>query len=101
MDPRRGAPPGTDPFRPDDGEQEVVVHQRVLHVLAKIEPEGNAVDVHENGLFAVMRCDPIADAPGDRIRICAPVRDQDIRHYDSDGDSESVAAASLIARPSD
>src|SRR5262245_55177832 len=55
-----------EPIGTDHGEQELVLGQRLRNVLAKIHPERDVVDIHEDGVLAVMLRQPIADAAVDR-----------------------------------
>ncbi len=49
-------------------------------MLAKVNAERDAVDVHENRVFAIMIGETIADAPGDGIGIQTAIGNHDLRH---------------------
>jgi len=68
------------PIRADHRQQKIVLQDSVLDVLAEIRPERDIVDVHEDGMLAVVTLQPIADASGDRVGIGPAVGNDDLRH---------------------
>jgi hypothetical protein len=65
---------------PDDGEQHVAALERILDVLAEIEPERDRIDVHEHLIRAVMSDQAVKDAPCDRARVVPAIGEDDRRH---------------------
>ena len=43
----------------------------VLHLLTKVHPERNAVDVHEDAIVAILGRHAVANAPCNGVRILA------------------------------
>ena len=61
------------PFGTDHRDQNIGIPKRILDGHAEIEPIGNAVDVHEDRLGAIMARQLIANASSNRLRVIAPV----------------------------
>jgi hypothetical protein len=59
----------SEPFRSDDDENGIGLCQRLLNMNSKILSEWNAVDVDEDGIVAVAAGNPVANAPGEQIRV--------------------------------
>jgi hypothetical protein len=53
--------PATKPFWADYCNHDFVIRQRIPHLLAIIKSKGDAIDVHEDGVFAVVVCKVVPD----------------------------------------
>jgi hypothetical protein len=79
-DPQPAALAGPEPVRPDHRHQHIVVGELALDVLAEIDPERDAVDVHEDGAVPEMPGQPVANAAGNGVAVRAAVGNRDFRH---------------------
>jgi hypothetical protein len=77
------------PARPYHHYKDLALEQLASNVGAVVHAEGNIVDVHENGIFAVSGFELIGDAPGYSRRIRSAIRNDDPRHPFSKGATAS------------
>ena len=62
-----------EPISADHRDDNVSLQQCLLYMTAKIGSDRDAIDIHENRFFAVLRGQAIENAPGNGGGVGAPV----------------------------
>jgi hypothetical protein len=70
----------SNPVGANDGNQHLALLHFTFKKVAKVNTEGDGIDIKEDGIFAKMADQPVVDASGDVFAIAAAVGDKQFRY---------------------